>query len=52
MDPKDQYIQLLVNTRAQLELQVLSLQKELNDVREAQAQKEEVKETQNGILKD
>jgi hypothetical protein len=47
MDPKDQYIQLLVNTRAQLELQILSLQKELNDVRAVQTQeKEEVQETQ------
>ena len=37
MDPKDEYIQLLVNARAQLEFQVMTLQKELRDARESTA---------------
>ena len=36
---KDEYIQLLTNARAQLEFQVMTLQKELRDVREAQRRK-------------
>jgi len=48
-----EYCQLLVNTRAQLELEILKLKRELNDVRSLQAkEKEKVQETQDGVLKD
>jgi hypothetical protein len=45
-----EYCQLLVNTRTQLELEILRLKKELADVRSEQAKEKEVQETQDGIL--
>jgi len=47
-----EYCQLLVNTRAQLELEILKLKRELNDARKEQAQKEAQSKETDGVLKD